>query len=159
MKVERKGMCVTLDDYFDGELGTDESRRFEEHLEICRDCKRRLDELSLLRNSMGRELSGELGNDADLRIRRKIRESEEKTVTSPEIMDLEDVARLLRIPVHDAIDLLDQLPSFEVGGRLRFRRNRIMEWIEHAERKLLQDRQESVLRQSRKIIKFSGGMP
>lgn len=158
MNDANRDICTLPEDYFDGELGAAEALAFEGHLVKCPNCRRRLRELERLRKAMRQAFNQELGEDADLRIRRRLKRQEEETGPSGEVMDLEDVARLLKIPVPEVIDLLGQLPSFEIGGRLRFRRDRIMAWIKDSERRLLRDRQESALHQARKIIQFTGGV-
>jgi len=53
---------------------------------------------------------------------------------APEVLTLEEVADYLRIDGSDLPEVLDELPAFELAGRLRVRRARLIEWIEHRER-------------------------
>lgn len=53
----------------------------------------------------------------------------------PEVMTLEDAARFLRVPLEDLTSELDSLPVFEIGGHLRLRRERLLEWIAERERR------------------------
>jgi hypothetical protein len=56
-----------------------------------------------------------------------------------DVMSLEEVARYLRISEEDLEAIADQLPTFEIAGRIRVRRARLVEWIE--QRELLQMRE------------------
>jgi len=95
---------------------------------------------------------------ADLRIRRALQKGMSISHQSKEeeILDLEEAATLLKLHMSDFIKLVEQLPSFEIAGKIRFRRSKLMEWIEQKERV---HEWEKTLSQTedRKIIKFSGG--
>ena len=51
----------------------------------------------------------------------------------PEIMTLEEVAEFLRMPPDDLDEIAAGLPAFELGGHVRVRRERLIEWIEQRE--------------------------
>jgi len=152
-----RDLCNMVDDYIDGELTSGDRKIFVSHLEQCTRCQLRLNDYVSLKQSLQAMFSKDLDHDADLRIRRRIRHNT-GTGEAGDILDMEDLARLLKIPVSEVVDLLDELPSFEIGGRLRFRRSRIMEWISGREQNLMRDRQESSLPPSSNIIKFPGGL-
>jgi hypothetical protein len=50
----------------------------------------------------------------------------------PEIMTLEQLASFLNISPEDLET--ENLPGFQIGDELRFRKDRILEWIEERER-------------------------
>jgi hypothetical protein len=52
---------------------------------------------------------------------------------APEIMTIEELARYLRVPVEAIEQELATLPAFEVAGELRFRRDRVTEWVRRRE--------------------------
>ncbi|OGL44975.1 MAG: hypothetical protein A2161_06585 [Candidatus Schekmanbacteria bacterium RBG_13_48_7] len=41
------------------------------------------------------------------------------------------------------VNMLDELPSFEVGGRVRFLRDRLMDWIKNKEKKMAWEREQT----------------
>jgi len=49
------------------------------------------------------------------------------------VMDINDLAEYLRVDVETVEEYLDEMPCFEFGGVLRFRRKSIDEWIERRE--------------------------
>ena len=51
-----------------------------------------------------------------------------------EVMTLEEVAAFLRIDPDDLGEILAELPAFELAGRVRVRRERLIEWIRRRER-------------------------
>ena len=51
-----------------------------------------------------------------------------------EIMTLEEAAELLRLTPGQLDRIVGELPAFELGGQIRFRRVRLIEWIEQRER-------------------------
>ncbi len=57
-----------------------------------------------------------------------------KQVGTSEIMTLDEVAAYLNISLDELDALAEQLPAFEVAGRLRMRRVRLDEWIQQQER-------------------------
>jgi len=60
-----------------------------------------------------------------------------------EIMTLDEVAEFLRLGPDEMDEVADELPAFELAGRLRVRRARLIEWIEHRERRYAAGRAQS----------------
>ena len=52
----------------------------------------------------------------------------------PDVMTPEQLARFLQVPLASLEEQIDTIPAFEVGGQLRFRKDRVMEWIGERER-------------------------
>jgi hypothetical protein len=50
------------------------------------------------------------------------------------VMDMEELAEFLRVDAETVEEYLDQIPCFELGGKLLFRRKSVEEWIEGRER-------------------------
>ncbi len=50
------------------------------------------------------------------------------------VMDMEELAEFLRVDADTVAEYLDQIPHFELGGKLLFRRKSVEEWIEARER-------------------------
>lgn len=73
------------------------------------------------------------------------------------MLDIEEVAQLLQLTMPQLLEIVEDLPSFEVAGRLRFRKERILEWIDTKEEQMRWSRDASALRaQKKKIIRFPG---
>lgn len=127
---------VTYEELARFEAGEAEATRagwLKEHIVSCAQCGRRiaalrrtdaaLRSLRVVQPSAGvlwnvrRLLSRELGGGG-----------------TPEVMTLEDVARFLHVPPERLAEEADDLPAFEIGGEVRVRRTRLMEWIRQRER-------------------------
>jgi hypothetical protein len=50
------------------------------------------------------------------------------------VMDMEELAEFLRVDAGTVGEYLDQIPCFELGGKLLFRRKSVEEWIAARER-------------------------
>lgn len=70
----------------------------------------------------------------DLLVVRRALAEEVRGTAMPEVLTMEEVARILRVEMDDLALILDELPAFEFAGRLRVRTVRLMQWIEHRER-------------------------
>ena len=100
-----------------------------------------------------------LPDHADLRIRgtlaRYVHGREETPVS--EVLTLEETARYLKLTIGELIPLLDELPSFELAGRLRVRRAALDQWIETREKTLKWQKQRSELKRDDPLIHYAGG--
>ena len=54
-------------------------------------------------------------------------------------MTLEEVAEFLRISGDELGEIVEELPAFELGGRIRVRRAKLLEWIQQRERDYSRD--------------------
>lgn len=114
-------------------LAPERAAEVEKHVGGCAECRRRL---SAIREADARlralpRLRPSAG--ALLRTRRALSE-ELRGRSVPEVMTLEEVAAFLRVEPADLRDVVSELPAFEVGGRIRVRRAKLIEWIERRER-------------------------
>jgi hypothetical protein len=119
--------------YASEDLPPERAAEVERHVGDCADCRRRL---SAIREADGRlrgmpRLRPSVG--ALLRTRRALSE-ELRQRWAPEVMTLEEVAAFLRVEPDDLRDVASQLPAFEIGGRIRVRREKLIEWIARRER-------------------------
>jgi anti-sigma factor RsiW len=153
-----ESICQWLEQYFDRELNSEEISRFSDHLETCDGCRKKLTLLIAVRKSLLTALDTALPDDADLKIRKKLRAEMLPDPLPNDILDIDDVAGLLKIPVSELITIIDLLPGFEVAGRLRFRRDRIMDWIRQREPELAGKRMASDRKPKDKLISFPGGI-
>jgi hypothetical protein len=65
---------------------------------------------------------------------------------APEIMTPKDLASFLRLSPDDLEEVIALIPGFEIAGRLRFRKERVLEWIEAREKQREQNLAYSQLR-------------
>lgn len=157
MKLENNELCRNLDAYLDDELEAEIAHEFQQHLEKCASCRTRATAYKRLSAELQQALDSTLPEVADLRIRRRLNQEITSDKTAQDILDMEGVAELLQVPISDIVTLLDEIPSFEIAGRLRFRKDRIEEWIHARERSLQWEREEHSRRTEDKIIEFPGG--
>jgi anti-sigma factor RsiW len=105
----------------------------EDHLDRCGDCRERL---KVLRNADAALRSLFQEEPPDRAIRAAWREAVEEIAWAfgHEVMTLAEVAAFLRVPQDDLETLAAELPAFELAGRIRVRRTKLLEWIEERER-------------------------
>ena len=103
------------------------------HLEQCAECRRRIQVLWGADESLRAYAHEALPEGAALEAWRAI--AQEAQARDPEIMKLDDVAVFLRVPLDSLERVVGDLPTFEVGGHIRVRRTKLMEWIEQRERR------------------------
>jgi len=66
--------------------------------------------------------------------------------TPAEVFDVEGLAAFLGVEVDDVRRCLDEIPCFQVAGKLRFRRSSVERWIEQRERTYAAARRASRIR-------------
>lgn len=98
-----------------------------------------------------------LTDSADLRIRTVLNKAHITASDSPSIMNLEQAAAYLNIAMNEMIHILDDLPSFEIAGTIRFRRAQLKQWIETREQTLGWQKNRSTLKQPIRKFKIAGG--
>jgi len=150
-------MFYRVNEYLDGKLSEEVTGCFLDHKNHCAKCSAYLQKYEMFLESLRDNLENELSDDADLRIRSTLHKTITPQASTPEILDIEGVAQFLNLSVSQVADILDQLPAFEIGGRIRFRRDRIVAWARDREEKLSKERLQSSIKQSAKFIVFPGG--
>jgi hypothetical protein len=153
---EPNDLCGQVESYFDGDLADSATEDFARHLESCDSCRREVAEVQRIKSAIQESFETPLPDEADLRIRRTIHETLGIS-ESPrdEILTLEQVATILHVSLPEVVTMLDRLPAFELAGRIRIRRDRLMEWIHGQEEKLAWEKQELAEGDSGgKIIRF-----
>ena len=116
-----------------GDLDDARSAAVKEHVSTCDYCRRRLRALEALDATLGRLRAVEPPPSAVLHARRSIAQ----LVRGPgarEIMTLPEVADFLRVSTEELEGVASELPAFELGGQVRVRRSKLIEWIEQRER-------------------------
>lgn len=124
-----------FDAELDGSLAGAGRRDLQRHLRGCGACREELRRLraalDLLRTTSRVAPAPALAQWVAEAVRR---EAHEAPPAAHEVFDIEELAAYLRVEVGDIHRSLDELPYFEVAGKLRFRRASIDRWIEAKER-------------------------
>lgn len=123
-----------LSEYEARELAPAENEAVRRHLDGCEACRRRREELARLMEAVDTLPEEEPAETVSFAVRREVdRLLAPGLAAAPEIMTLEEVARYLRVSVEAMEEELADLPAFEVAGELRFRKDRVAEWIRRRE--------------------------
>ncbi|MFC1582154.1 zf-HC2 domain-containing protein [Planctomycetota bacterium] len=126
-----------LSEYQAGDLREDISRAIEEHLGECPECAAELAAFDKLDNLVDKLAQLEPAAETILNIKNqtvfKMPEVTRKTEFGP-VMDMAELADFMRVSIEAVEESIDELPCFEFGGKILFRRKSIEEWLEHKER-------------------------
>ncbi len=119
----------------DGELTADQEQELNRHLADCAPCReirRIMRGLSAPLQAMPRLAPSDRST---LPIHRAVHQlaPPPRRVEFGPILDIEELADFLRVPLETVGYYLDTLPSFEMGGKLLFRRSSVERWIEERE--------------------------
>jgi anti-sigma factor RsiW len=119
--------------YAAGDSGVERSAEVERHAAGCPVCRRRLE--ALARSDVALRLLPPTAPSAAILLRTRQALTRELRGTGlPEIMTLEKVAEFLRVSAGELGEVVSDLPAFEVGGRIRVRREALLQWVEGRER-------------------------
>ena len=125
-----------------GELSETISGEVRNHLHSCAECSRLLAALRTASGLVDRLPEEEPSRACSFRIRRAVDELLGPEFSqSPEILTPEELARFLRIPDEKLDQEIEAIPGFEIAGELRFRKDRVLQWIEEREK----DRERAAL--------------
>lgn len=119
--------------FADGDLNPSRLEEIREHLAGCGACRKRLDALSRSDALLAATRRLPPSGSAILAARRALSEVIRRRQV-PEIMTLAEAAEFLRVTPDQLGEVVEELPAFELGGQIRLRRQRLLEWIEHRER-------------------------
>jgi len=118
-----------------------------DHVRTCAACRARL--AALRRVDRDLRLLQQPGPSAGAVLAtRRLIARETRGAGGPEIMTLSEVAEFLRVPPDALAEVADDLPAFEIGGQVRVRRTRLIEWIAERERSYARSRAESEVAQA-----------
>lgn len=124
-----------LSEYCDHELAEAPTLEINAHLAKCPACRQQ-QELMEAMNTAAKSLPRHTpGTDCLINISAAIHRSagyERQTEFGP-VLDFEELAGYLRIDREIIGQYLDEIPSFELGGKLLFRKKSIEAWIESKE--------------------------
>jgi hypothetical protein len=116
-----------------GDVPAAPSQAIEQHVESCDVCRRRLVNLKTADAAM-RLLRPLVPPAETILAARRLLSEEIRPSRQPDILTLEEVAAFLRIDAGELRPFVEELPAFELGGSIRVRRSRLLEWIEQRER-------------------------
>ena len=124
-----------MPDYQENQLADEIRRDIDLHLETCRECREQitlLDKIDNLAKQLPRHTPGA---DVTLKIKKAIYKelpAQRKTEFGP-VLDFDELADYLRVDREIIGQYLDEIPSFELGGKLLFRKKSVETWIESKE--------------------------
>jgi len=158
--MECKDVQAELVTYLDKELSAMGQKAIEAHLSECETCSRKLQELRGIigaahqwqgitpsgnwRQKLQSRIDAEKPKNLTTEIRHLrnaidvLREQMERQ-NFPEVMNLEELANYLRVDTDTVWNILDELPHFQIGYELRFKKSSIDEWIRAKENRLEMD--------------------
>ena len=131
-----------------GELGEPDAHEAASHVKVCPTCRERLDALRQLDDL----LRAVPTPPPHLGTLLSVREQVHRAVLGDEILDADQVATYLKLSREEVMDNLDELPCFEVAGRVRFRRDALLQWIESRE---TEHRRDTMLRRMAPQMPFA----
>ncbi len=134
-----------LSRFASGELDEERAWQVQDHLRSCERCRRHEAALRALDGRLRQLRRIEPPAGAVLEARRTL--SRQVRGGGPEVMTLGEVAEFLRVPQDALAEVMEELPAFELGGYVRVRRARLVEWIEQRERAYVRARAESEVAQ------------
>lgn len=128
--------CQDLMPDYQEDLLADEIRRdIEQHLETCRECREQNKLLDNIDNLAKQLPLHAPGADVTLKIKEAIYKqlpAQGRTEFGP-VLDFNELAEYLRVDREIIGQYLDEIPSFELGGKLLFRKKSVETWIESKE--------------------------
>lgn len=124
-----------LPEYVDGTLDEATRAGVERHLAQCDDCREWLDFSRRLTAAARRLPQPRPDDDAILRLMRAVRRATESGVGAGygPVLDARELADYLRLDPAALEPYLMDIPCFELGGRLLFRRETVDAWIRQRE--------------------------
>jgi len=157
--MECEKYCPLLSEYQEEELDKKLSGEIENHLVHCKKCKQELNALRKISS-----LAGELPRYAPktetmLKIKSIIygqTKTWKKTEFGP-VLDIEELSEFLRVDQETIGLYLEEIPCFELGGKVLFRRESIEEWIAGKEKGLGSQITESRLNRILHMQDMEGG--
>ncbi len=119
--------------YAAGESEPARADEIREHVAQCPRCRQRLDALGGVDAGLAAVTPDRPSAQTILGARRALA-GELRAAKAPEIMTLDEVAEFLRVDPDELGEIAEELPAFELAGRVRVRRARLVEWISQRER-------------------------
>lgn len=131
-----------------GEAQAPEAAAIERHAQACPRCRSRIATLGQADEFLRQTSRLTPATDALARIRAAATAAAQPQAPA-EIMTLDEVAVFLRLSELEMEEIAAELPAFELAGRVRVRRARLIEWVEHRERAY---RQQSLQSEAARLL-------
>ena len=132
-----KGFLKIISEFEKGELPDELRGEVIKHTDGCPNCKNELIRfkkiMSLTKDSMDAKLSLSATLKMSSSISKLLNEGKEP-VFGP-ILNMHDLSNYLRISEDVIEDYLNEIPCFELGGHILFRKEKVDEWIGKREQK------------------------
>ncbi|MBI4862309.1 MAG: zf-HC2 domain-containing protein [Candidatus Riflebacteria bacterium] len=112
----------------DGELEEDVAGRLRKHLAVCAACRAEQSRIDEIRQALGEGPDDEPPGPWVLE-RVKARLAAVPAAATGDVLSPEELAAMLKVPVEEIYERLDELPAFEFAGRVRFSKRSIERWI------------------------------
>jgi len=162
-RMKCKDVQAELVTYLDKELSSMGQKTIETHLADCEVCSGELQELRGIigatrqwegitpSENWRQELQNKINSEKPRKLTQEIRHLRNAIDTLvermerqniPEVMTLEELASYLRIDPDTVWSMLDELPHFQIGYELRFKKSSIDEWIRFKENRLEMDAED-----------------
>jgi hypothetical protein len=126
-------------DYLDGELRGAENDSLRQHLAECAACQRVVADIQRADTALNTLSHTPPAATSLLEVQQRVRQ-ELGMAKQREILTLEEAADFLRVEPEELAEILDDLPWFELAGRIRFRRQALLDWVRQRERECTRER-------------------
>jgi len=163
--VKCKEISEQLIEFIDDELSDDAREAVQIHVDSCADCSEELGSLRDTVNICQRWKDISPSRDWEMELKRKLAATQRQPSTELEIlrsaviglskrvqeledsqsllpptlesavMTLDELSRYLRLSTEEILDIIDQLPRFQIGYEYRFKRESIDLWIRSLEQR------------------------
>lgn len=127
-----------LPEFLEGALDADAAADVATHLADCAACRAELGFVRNLTAAARRLPQPKVSDEAVLRMMERVRHPSgqpRRTEFGP-VLDVNDLAEYLRMDVNTLEPHLADIPCFELGGKLLFRRQTVEAWIQQKEQSL-----------------------
>ena len=121
--------------YVEGDLPEKDRQEVREHTKKCKQCRRELHIYKRMISLTANIQRHTPGTDVVLKISESIHRAtrpQRRTEFGP-VLDMAELADFLRVDQETIGEYLDEIPCFELGGKLLFRRKSIEDWIDKRE--------------------------
>ena len=134
----RTGACdpwrELLSEYEAHELPAHLAEGVEKHLAECPACSRLLVAIRKTAALVDQLADGEPARTMSVRVLGQVDGLLAPDLgDAPEIMTPDQLARFLRVSPDRLAEVIDTIQGFDIGGELRFRKERVLEWIQERE--------------------------
>lgn len=124
-----------ISEQLDGELDAKRAQELNQHLAACDTCRKTLQVMERLDADLRELPRYEPADRASMAIVKQFHALAvlPRRIEFSPVMDIKELAEFLRVTTDTIGTYLDDIPSFEIGGKLLFRRSSVEKWIEKRE--------------------------